>query len=90
MIFTKRIDEVLDYDFDFTNFLGTDEITTAAVRVTPAGLTLGQMLYNAYIVKQYVSGGTVDTDYTITAKITTSAGRTKEMDIVLRVIVEPS
>lgn len=91
MIFTKRPLEVLDYDFDFTNFLGYDTITQAQVAVLPAsGLSLDTKLYNEKIVKQYVSGGSAGTDYTLTATITTAAGRTKEMDIVLRILPEPS
>ena len=85
MIFTKRINERLDYVFDFTNFLGDDAITNASVSVMPSGLYLDTMLFNDTAVRQFVTGGTDGTDYTLTGTITTAEGRIKELDIIVRV-----
>ena len=87
MIFIKRLSEILDYDFDFSNFLSDDdEITNAAVTITPSGLIPGVMLYSTKIVKQYVSGGIDATDFTLTATIQTTLNRTKELDIIIRIL----
>jgi hypothetical protein len=87
MIFTKRTSETLDYIFDFSGFLGDDDsIIHAEVTVSPNTLTLNNILFSAKAVKQYVSGGITDTDYTLTANIVTAMGRTKRMNMIIRVV----
>jgi hypothetical protein len=84
--FTKRIGENLDYDFDFTQFLGTtDSITASTVTATPAGLTLGTKQNLDGVVKQWISSGAQDQSYSVICQITTLLGRIKRVEMILSV-----
>lgn len=82
--FTQRVEEVLDYDFDFTDWLGADTITGSSVTSTPSGLTVSTT-YTNKVAKVWCSGGTSGTCYDVQLTITTFAGRTKERCLLLRV-----
>lgn len=77
----------LDYGFDWAErgWLDTGETITAAVWTIPAGLTLitSQIIGDKTVA--WLGGGTAGTDYIIACRITTSAGRTDERSMTLRV-----
>lgn len=79
--------DVLDYGFNYTGWLSesnNDAIALSTWAATPAGLTLGASTNNAGIVSVFVSGGAVDTVYTITNHITTAGGRQYDQSFRLR------
>ena len=82
----KKASENLDYDFDFTELLGSDILLSAVVSSVPSGLTLGVKMVTSTIVKQYVSGGVVGTIYTVTCQMTSVSGRVKGLDLLLTII----
>jgi hypothetical protein len=83
--FSQHSTEVLDYDFDFTNWIGSDEITGTSVAATPTGLTVTSEISTTKIAKVWCSGGTVGTTYDVTVQIETLAGRTKERCIEVKI-----
>lgn len=89
----KGPDEVLDWDFDFTDFLtGSEAIATPTIEITPSGeLAAGTgdyaMQNNSPLVKVYLSAGSVRADYDVKCKIVTDASpaRTAERTLTVRV-----
>lgn len=86
-IFRKQPAEVLDYDVDFTSWLGTSDIINSAVAASDAGITRGatEITAGGKIVKQWISGGSSNTSYKVTVTATTSAGRVKEAEFIVKV-----
>lgn len=83
---TKQTSENLDYDFEFTNALPSgDNVSTATVTATPAGLTLGTKTISGQTVKQWISGGTDGVTYKVTVVATSVAGRIRELELELLV-----
>lgn len=92
MIYIKRESEKLDYIFDFTNFLGYDVITAASISTVNVAdgslsydLGLDPLVFSDTAVRQFVASGISGNDYTLTCTINTVGGRTKEMDMTLRI-----
>ena len=83
--FTKDPDAVLDYQFDWSSWLATDE-TIASTDVTVTGVTLDSSPNDDTSVVAWVSGGTAGTTATVSCEITTSANRTDERTISLHVV----
>ena len=82
--FVKDPDAVLDYEFDWSQWLAVGE-TIASKTVTVTGVTLDSSPNDDTSVVAWVSGGTVGTSATVACEITTSAGRTDERSIKLRI-----
>ena len=72
--FTKDPDAVLDYEFDWSAWLGTDTIATHTV-TAPAGLTVDSTEATTTTVTMWLSGGTDGASYAVTCHIVTAAGR---------------
>ena len=75
------------YDFDFSGKMRTGETiaTVVSVVATPSGLTVGATSFSGQVAQVRLSGGTADTDYKLTCKVTTSASNTLEIDGRLKV-----
>ena len=83
--FTKDPQAVLDYVFDWTEWLATSEtISTSTWTVTP-GLTLDTSSNTIVTATAWISGGTPGIPYSVTNKIVTNQGRTDERSITIRV-----
>lgn len=84
--FTKQISEVLDFDFDFADFLaerGNDRITSAVI-VAQAGITVvSSLTIDGVLVKVYLSGGTNGIKYKVTCTAQTLGGRVVEREFFL-------
>lgn len=84
-MFLKDPDAILDYEFDWSAWLQSGE-TIASNEVTVIGsITKESVTANDTAVAAWVSGGTVGETATIACKITTSAARTDERTISLRI-----
>lgn len=87
-IFNKQPAEVLDFDFDFRDFLaerGNDRITSAVI-VAQAGITVSSSLtIDGVLVKVYLSGGTTGVKYKVTCTAQTLGGRVVEREFFLSV-----
>lgn len=84
--YTKQPAEVLDYPFDFTDFLQEVNDTALSHTVTVSeGVTLGTTSLARGVVRAFVSGGVSGRAYKVSATLTTTGGRVKQLDIQLKV-----
>jgi hypothetical protein len=82
----KDPEAVIDVAFDWaTNWLAAAETISTYTVTVPAGLTLASHTSAAGVVTAWISGGTAETTYRVECKIVTSAGRTDERSIEVRV-----
>lgn len=84
--FTKQPVEVQDYDIDFGEYL-TSQSDTAVSHTTAAesGVTIMSSNLVGSVVKVFVAGGTDGNQYKVSATVTTTGGRVKQGDILVRV-----
>lgn len=83
----KDPDAVLDYDADWTTWLGTDTILTSSWTITPTGqLAVQSDSINAAakITKVWLSGGAAGSTYLVRNRITTVVGRTEDRSFNIR------
>lgn len=85
-VFTKDPDAKLNYGFDWATegWLGSDTIASATWTV-PTGLTKVSETNTTTTATVVLSGGTVDTDYTVTCRITTAAGLIDDRSLLIQV-----
>lgn len=84
-VLLKDPDATLDYSLDWSEWLTTDTISTAAWVATPSGLTIASTTTTTTIATAWVSGGTHGTDYDLRCRITTAGGRIDDRTIRLQV-----
>lgn len=82
--FTKDPSAVLDYQIDWTAWLGTDTIVASTWTVA-TGITKNSDTNTATTATIWLSGGTANTAYACTNRITTTGGRTEERTITILV-----
>lgn len=84
--FLKDPDAVLDYGFDWSEWLQTGETLSSATWTIPSGITKSSQQESSTGTVIWLSGGTAGTNYNISCKIVTSANRTDErtMTIIVR------
>lgn len=82
----KDPNAVLDYSFDWaTHWLATGETISTHTITVASGLTKDSDSESNGIVTVWLSGGTAGTEYAVACKIATSASRTDERTIYVRV-----
>lgn len=83
--FTKDPSAVLDYAFDWSTWLDSDNSETISSHTVTAetGITLDSDSESDGVVTAWMSAGTAGKNYTVTCKIVTSAGRTDERSITI-------
>lgn len=81
----KDPDAVLDWRWDWSEWLADGETITASVFTVSAGLVKNSDTHSATSATVWLSGGTPGTPYSVANRITTSAGRTDERTITIRV-----
>jgi hypothetical protein len=77
----KDPDAILDYVFDWTDWLEVGETISSQTITVAAGLTKDSDSESSGIVTIWLSGGTADTDYIVACKIVTNLSRTDERSI---------
>lgn len=70
--FRKDPDAILDYGFDWSDWLESGETITGSTWTVPTGISEGANSRNDTSVKVWLSGGTAGEAYVISCKITTS------------------
>jgi uncharacterized phage protein (predicted DNA packaging) len=80
----KDAGEVLDYQIDWSNELGSDTISTSTWTV-PSGLTQDSDTKTDTTATIWLSGGTAGAEYTLLNTIVTSGGRTFEQQASLAI-----
>ena len=76
---------VLDYVFDWTEWLATGETITDHTITADTGITVDSSTESDGKIIVWLSGGTAGINYKVACKITTSAGRTDERTIWIKV-----
>lgn len=87
-VFVKQPHEVLDYDFDYSEWLPTADTIISTAVTADAGITLGSTIIEPSekkVVKQWVSGGSDGVTYKVQITATTAGGRVKEIEFKIRV-----
>ena len=77
---------VLDYVFDWTEWLATGETITDHTITADTGITVDSSTEASGKVTVWLSGGTAGINYKVACLITTSAGRTDERTIWIKVV----
>ena len=77
---------VLDYAFDWSNWLAAAETITDHTITADTGITVDSSTEDAGKVTVWLSGGTAGINYKVACLITTSAGRTDERTLWIRVV----
>jgi len=85
-IFEKDPDAVLDYAFDWSDWLGSGETIETVTITVSSGITKDSDTESDGVVIIWLSGGTAGTSYTVACKIVTSSSRTDERSITIMVI----
>lgn len=80
--FSQDPADVLDYTWNWATWLGDDTIASFLISAS-SGITVGQTAASDTAVTAWLSGGTAETSYTITCRITTALGRTKDVTITI-------
>lgn len=82
--FLKDPDSILDYSFDWSDWLESGESISSHIVVVDSGITVDDSGYSSTVVTIWLSGGTAGTNYNIACKIVTSESRTVERSITIR------
>jgi hypothetical protein len=79
----KFVEEVLDYQLDWTARLDGDVIQSSEA-VSPAGVTVASQSFEGALQTVWLSGGSTGNPSQIRLTITTAAGRTMEEIVTIR------
>ena len=85
-VLLKDPDAILDYAFDWTDWLEAGETISSQTITVAAGITKDSDSESSGIVTIWLSGGTDGTDYIVACKITTNLSRTDERSIIIHCI----
>lgn len=78
----KDPDAILDYSWNWTDWLALVSDTISAISfVTAGGMAVASSSHDGHIVTAWISGGTVGTKGSVTCHITTMGGRQDDRTI---------
>lgn len=84
--FLKDSAAVLDYQWDWSDWLASGETIVSGTVTTPTGIVEDSEVIGSTAVTAWLSGGTVGVTYVLQCTITTSAGRTDNRKMIIRVV----
>lgn len=86
-VLTKQPDERRIQEFDYTRALSSgDTLSSAALKsVSPSGVSVSSVSVSSPSVYFIVSGGTDDTDYTVTLTVDTTLGESFEDELLVKI-----
>ena len=84
--YTKDPSAILDWAFDWTDWLAAAETIADHTITADTGITVGSSTKDTGVVTVWLSGGTAGINYKVACLITTSAGRTDERTIWIKVV----
>ncbi len=82
--FTHDPDAVLDYLFDWSDWLGADTIASHTV-TAGTGLTVDSSTATTTAVTVWLSGGSVGASYAVACHIVTAAGREDDRTVTVTI-----
>ncbi len=84
-VFEKDPDDILDYTRKASKFLGSDTISTSTW-VLDSGITKDSDTNDTNSATIWLSGGTAGSTYTVTNRIVSSGGRSKDLSFKIKVV----
>ena len=84
--FKKDPDAVLDYEVDWSEWLGGSDTIATSTWSAPEGITIVTDSNTTTTATVWLSGGTARQSYNVTNHITTDGGRTDERTITIKVV----
>lgn len=81
----KDPDAVLDWVWDWNEWLDEGEIIASSTFIASVGITIDSESNTTKTATVWLSGGTAGQVYQVTNRITTSSGRTDDRSITIRV-----
>ena len=84
--FFKDPDSILDYAFDWSDWLESGETISTHTITVSIGLTKDSDSESSGVVTIWLSGGTAGTNYTLACKIVTALNRTDERTAIIRCV----
>jgi len=82
---TKDPQSVLDYTWDFTNWLAVGDTIVSHSVDADAGITIVSSSNDDQKVTVWIGGGIAGERYTVTVRMTTVQGRTVDRSIIFRI-----
>jgi hypothetical protein len=83
--FTKDPDAILDYGFNWTNWLADGEKLFSSAWTVPTGITKETESHTDYASMVWLSGGTAGVTYEVINHIVTDSGREDDRTIKIKV-----
>lgn len=81
----KDPDEVLDYEVDWSDRIGTDTILTSVWTLSSADIVTSLNTYTSSNTTIWLSGGVNGSSYTLTNEIVTAGGRTMDQSVNINI-----
>jgi hypothetical protein len=81
----KDPDAVLDWKWDWSEWLASGETIATSLVTVSAGIVLDSSTHSLTSVTAWLSGGTDGQIYRVSARVTTNQNRTDERSITIRV-----
>lgn len=85
-VMVKDSDAVLDFQFDWQDWLGPSESISSYVITASPGITVDSSTNTTSSVIVWLSGGTAGVPYSVACKMTTNQARTDERSLTIRVM----
>ena len=85
-VWVKDPSSVLDWHFDWLDWLETGETIIASTMTADSGLTIAADSHTDTNTTSWLAGGTSGSQYTVTNRITTNQGRIDDRSITIRVM----
>lgn len=83
-IFVKDSSSVLDYQIDWTSWLNTDTIANSTWSAD-SGITIKSSDFTDTTTTVWLSGGTINSSYTVTNHIVTDSGREEDRSLMIKI-----
>lgn len=81
---TKDPNAILDYRFDWSDWLNSDTIATSTW-IAPDGITVQSESETTTAATVWLSGGTLSRSYELVNRIVTAGGRTEDRTLIVHI-----
>lgn len=83
MLYNKDPDDTADYQFIWTDELGTDTVSSHTI-IADTGITVDSSVESNGVVTVWLSGGTARYTYRVVCRVVTAGGRTLDQTMCIR------
>lgn len=81
----KDPDEVLDYQIDWSKRVANTDAIVSSTWIVPTGITKDSDSFTDFATIIWLSSGTLDEEYTLTNRVTTTEGRTMDQSVDIKI-----